>query len=381
MAKSVLFVGLVNDSNLGDPLIVKIVKSIYSDFLFGGKGTYDIFDLKSFSTTNDSSIKFSVDINDLFVGDISKRRTQQERIEYQSSAILDFINNYDVIIITGGGIISYKFYYLEHICAIIDACEKLNKKIIINSVGIEDYSRNDSEFKFWKRYLNSNCIKYFSTRDYIDELRNDWICNENIITEFVPDNVILLDRYTNIKRNIESDIIGVGLIRQSVYDDFYGLSFSEKLVEFYTDVAKVLEKSGVKYEFFTNGVPSDLYILKEVEKHLGHVCKVSIPYSTDSLIGIISGYRGLITARMHSMIIAYSLGIPFISLNWHKKVKFFNELIDNDDYLFDIVSISGNEVLSLLKKRLRKKENEFLKELLSNKIIKSINNVAKLIEQ
>lgn len=74
MAKSVLFVGLVNDSNLGDPLIVKIVKNIYSDFLFGAKDTYDIFDLKSFSTTNDSSIKFSVDINDLFVGDISKRR-------------------------------------------------------------------------------------------------------------------------------------------------------------------------------------------------------------------------------------------------------------------------------------------------------------------
>lgn len=106
-------------------------------------------------------------------------------------------------------------------------------------------------------------------------------------------------------------------------------------------------------------MPSDLYILKEVEKHLGHVCKVSIPYSTDSLISIISGYRGLITARMHSMIIAYSLGIPFISLNWHKKVSFFNELIDNDDYLFYIVSVSGNEVLSLLKERLRKKKMNF----------------------
>ncbi len=372
--KSILFVGLVKDTNLGDPLIVETVIKLFKA-VARKEFRYDIFDLKSFSTTTDSSHQFSVNIEDLFIGPASKTRSQRERISYQAKAIKNFIAQYDAVIICGGGIINYRFYYMEHIGAIIEACEEEKIPLIINSVGIEEYSTEDEDFQFWRNYLNSGCIKYFSTRDYVADLRNDWMVNKKIITDFVPDNVIALNRTIDCRKSEKGNgNIGIGLIRDSIFKDFYGSEKSDNLLYFYSHLIIELEKRGIKYEVFTNGVPTDLNLLPKIEAYVGHKIIVRIPKSSDDLINIISSFKGLIVARMHAMIIAYSLGIPFVALDWHRKIKAFNSLIKND-YIYELDKANPIEAVNGLLEVVNKNDSDQLREVLIDNILNSTKNI------
>ena len=50
---------------------------------------------------------------------------------------------------------------------------------------------------------------------------------------------------------------------------------------------------------------------------------LTVPTSPEELVRTVSGFRGIITSRLHSCIVAYSLGVPFVAISWNNKLQYF----------------------------------------------------------
>lgn len=120
-------------------------------------------------------------------------------------------------------------------------------------------------------------------------------------------------------RKKESDRIGLGVMHCTniPYD---------QVLDFWVSVIGELDRRNIKWSMFCNGAIEDYRlgqrILERVaaedpEKLLN--C-ASVP---EELVEQISGFSGLISFRLHSHIIAASLGIPAIAIEWDKKLRFF----------------------------------------------------------
>ena len=68
----------------------------------------------------------------------------------------------------------------------------------------------------------------------------------------------------------------------------------------------------------------------------------------------IAGYDAIISCRLHPSIIAFSMGIPSISLVWSPKVRGFYESIGYPERTVDIDSISAEKILSTLQDAIEK---------------------------
>jgi len=219
--------------------------------------------------------------------------------------------------------------------------------VFINSVGIEDYDSTNPITKVLIKSINKRCVKSFTTRDNIPALA-DWVKLPTIRTGLVPDNVIAVSDIIP-KQKGTSDVIGIGLIRTDIYNNYHKTDRSKDLISLYADLIKALDKEKISYELFTNGGAGDLSLYTSVCQVLGRQLPICVPTSVDNLIQTITSYRCLFTARMHAQIIAYSYDIPFYALSWVSKVDLFNNLIGHSQCCSSLDHIKISEIIAELK--------------------------------
>lgn len=131
-----------------------------------------------------------------------------------------------------------------------------------------------------------------------------------------------------------SNTIGIGLIRSAIFMA-NGLNIDRNFLgKLYRDIVLELDKKGYSWEFFTNGLPADKELKSVINQYLiqeGESCYIKIPKTGGELVSTISRYKGIIAARLHASIIAFSLGIPAIGLVWNQKSVFFGTEIGHSE--------------------------------------------------
>lgn len=237
---------------------------------------------------------------------------------------------------------------MQGISALILLCEHYNIPSIINSVGIEEYDKEDMELQFYRKYLNKSAVKAFTTRDFFDSLSSDYIYNKNIYIALEPDNAILSSQLMHISKDENSQKVGIGLIRSNILDSYQEINGEQYVINFYQSTIERLKKENIEFDFFTNGASSDLEILRVLELNNKEQYKVRIPKTTEDLMNIISSYRGIVVGRMHASIIGYSLGIPTMSFSWCRKLERFYSLINRSDYLATNIADEKSNLDSVL---------------------------------
>lgn len=351
--KQIIIAGLISDTNLGDPLLVECCKRLYCKVL--NKCNIDV----SFI---DCNLRYQDSVTSVIAKKIFSiaRKTKKYIpnifiVQFLSLGVWLQMKSYlyyfkkqspNAIIIAGGGVIHFKFqHYLQNISALILFCKKKNIPLIINSVGIEEYDHKDIFFRFYKTYLNSSVVKAFTTRDYLESLKDDIIFNSNIYVDLEPDNAILSSKLFHIYKSPSSHKIGIGIIRPNIFDDFQNINGVESIVELYKYIVDYLEQANINFDFFSNGAESDMKLIELLENKTGKHYQVRVANDYIDLMHIISKYNGIIVGRMHASIIGYSMDIPTIGLNWCRKVERFFELINRKDFIlslpFNVNSISN----------------------------------------
>lgn len=321
--KRMLLIGEYYSSNLGDNLLCqcmeKYLKAIYNnvaiewaDLTYGGKPLKwkkycfaIIYKLDKLGISKFRENFFSI-VRAFFVACEVKRQLKSQ--------------NFDAIIFAGGQI--FLDYFVEQIREVIKQAEYYQTPVYFNACGGGKLS--PSSIIILKKALSFNCVKRITTRDstsFIQRLTTAKVSQ-------LSDIAILSAKLFGITKSFDSKVIGLGVISPSIYNKNNVKHYSENhFFEFWRRTIEKLQSYNLEWQLFTNGSEDDYLFAERLLSYLSlkdDRLLAPRPMTAESLISQISSYKSIISFRLHSQIIAYSLDIPAIGIIWDRKVLEFS---------------------------------------------------------
>jgi len=306
-------------------------------------------------------LKNGENLGDVIINDCTVYlvRNILEELEYTDYEIISIdmmdedysiIDNADLVIFTGGGIIKYKYQkFYQYIDEITNLAKQKGVQVIFNAVGVEGYDENDDNCLRLRHAINRSCVKQITTRDDIDLLKERYIYNDNIFIQKVADSAVWTPEVYGIEKN-DNNIIGLGVIREGIFkSNGIDLGLSE-LLELWSSIIKELESHGEEWQIFTTGWPSDMKFAINLMKYIGRDAEIETkvvkrPIKAQELARTISNYKGIIAGRLHANIISYSLNIPSIGIVWNDKCTFWGNNIGFPERFFKHDNFNGKTIV------------------------------------
>lgn len=375
-----VFVGLYNDTNLGDPIIAGSTEWLFSQFIDLKEKVIRLPLFPTFSIYSRIRRKIKRSIS----ASLGKKDYEYSLYKYYSQNI----RKGDVIVTTGGGLIKYKFQECDLALAnLLKAASKKQAIVIFNSVGVEGYDTHSLRCQNLKieiiKAIQNNTLRYISTRDDIQTLKEKYLNNlTGIPCIKVADPAVWCAEAYNITPKSSNRTIGIGIIRSNIFID-YGISFSEERVyHLYMEMIKLLKIQGHDIILFTNGLNADNLFAQKIQNALKDEeniqCELYIPQSASELIHSISQFKGIIAGRLHSCIIAYSLNIPAIGLVWNDKLTLFGKNIGAEENFITHEYFSPSYIVTQLQTAIQKGYNQDIAQTFKQTIKDSIKEITQL---
>ncbi len=387
--KKILLCGMKYDKNFGDPIINECCKSIIEDILDSNNITeykieeIDLCGRSDFNTLeylNRNIIFYIKKIifkviskinNTLLKGKCSKIYNFLDMVKWYFTEEYTILHkNYknkieeaDVIIFVGGGMIKYKYQNCYHYINFVSKiANNKNIPICLNAVGVEGYDEKNIKCRMLKKALNRKCVKMITIRDDIEKL-NKYIVCKDIITKKVSDPAVYTNRTYNIEKNKNSEIIGLGVCRSNLFIDNDINYNEENLLNLWKNIIDTLDRNKIKWKIYTNGLEDDnKFAIKLINKLKLDEHNLVIPNSPEELVKIVSNFKAIIATRLHSCIVAYSLNIPAVGLVWNRKLKMFGESIGYEERFIEVENFNDKFIVEILKKALQEEYNKISQE-------------------
>lgn len=286
------------------------------------------------------------------------------------------MKNLDGLVFVGGGFIKFKNQGLNYLDEqILKIAKKNDIPVMYNAVGIEGYDSNDIRCQRLKKALNNSTVSVITTRDDLESLSNNYITNTDIKTDLVGDPVFWLgDMYPQESRT-KSNIIGINLVNPNNFKRYGGNVDRYTISNFYKNLIQELNMNDIDYYLYTNGMEVDQkFGVSLVESmNLPKNKLIDAPSSSKELVEITRRFDAILSARMHSGIVAYALDIPIVGLIWSSKIEFLANIIDMRDLYFNENELDYKKIVNLLIENSRKKQNTMRREKLKLKTTKYLN--------
>lgn len=289
----------------------------------------------------------------------------------------------DFIVVVGGGMIKYKVQFcFASLCGLIKVAEKKGIPVILNAVGVEGFDKNNFRCRELKKALHFDNLKYISVRDDLETLIKNYFDGiPSIPCCKVADPAVWSSETFGIKKTISSTI-GIGIGRKGLFKD-YGKAFSDRdYLELTIQLVTNLIKQGFQIELFTNGALLDNKYAQDIHKLLsdkGITVKLIIPNSPKELINTISTFHCIVAPRLHSCIVAYSLGVPAIGLVWNEKLIHWGKNINAEELYINTDEMNVETIMRKFKKLETYNYDESKRILFRNTIEKSVKDVVENI--
>lgn len=236
----------------------------------------------------------------------------------------------DAVVFPGGGMNSPAFNRM--VITILDLLrEEGRASVFFNAIGIARVNPKKGNPTLLKEMLNRPEVKQVTTRGSIKKLRRYLSTEKAYPPRLVLDPAVWVNEAYGIERNVDAQIIGVGVIRPEIFKR-NGSEFSvEDVYQLYMDIIEELERRGYEWQLFTNGWKEDYQFGVSLLKRMGRDRKVYLGDNVKSareLVEKIAGYRAVVAARLHANIIATSLEVPSIGLVWNDKMNMFAKTVN-----------------------------------------------------
>lgn len=248
----------------------------------------------------------------------------------------------------------------------IETAQKLHIPVMFDAMNIQDFDEKDWRCCCLKAHTNYPCVKMFTTRDGESgkkKLENCYLDRPGIEVLSVGDPAFWIPECYGVEKVQKADVIGINLIRGRIFSDYGYATTEPQLIDLYCDIIHKFEKCGVEWELFTNGMEADYLFGKNVLKkcNLNEV-NIRIPGSAQELVEMIAGYRGIVGARLHACICAYSLDVPLVGYIWDEKLLRFAEIAGIRDVFLEENELTGDHIYEKLQIALKSRYNRELRE-------------------
>ncbi len=251
---------------------------------------------------------------------------------YLKSYYKEIVEDSDIVFFAGGGI--FQQFYMKMwagILNIVNLCSRKNIPIYFNAIGIEK-SQILVENLLYKYILNKSVVKTITMREKFAYTKN-LLFNKNKCFDVLDSGLWSSECYS--VKKINSDLIGIGVIRPNIFRDMGWNINEEDVLTLYIRIIKELDKQNYNWELFANGNNEDNADYKFGKKILEVLNLPSeklalYPKTQKDLLNIVKRYKAIIAARLHSNIVASSLGIPNVGLVWNVKLLDFAQKMGFD---------------------------------------------------
>lgn len=355
-SKKIYVKGYYGYKNLGDDVFTVTAEWIFNEYF---EGISPIFIGKNLPQLKNSSIKFE-----------PQNSVVKKILEFFIFLNTKYLLYFGGSLFTDGG---QKFGDLRYL---IRTLPFLNKKIFTIGTSIGPFENIDN-YKSTQNLLSK--FEMIGVRDYssLDIVKEMNLDNE---ATFTFDNAILLDRvfpeaFLSSKNTNETFKIGISLCRYESYNNMNIEVEKERESRIKETVDLIISNGNINnlelvfIEFNGNMINGDAEVTNEFYKYYKGRCKARIiNYSnnTSKMIKEINDCDFIFGVRLHSGIIAYALGIPFVLVEYHKKCTEFLNTINNQ-YRFNLSDTNKN--VSLIEEIIN---NGYVPDIISPEYFKTI---------
>lgn len=381
----ILIVGERYSTNLGDPIICESVEYLIKEANQNAEVSFlDLSGKKEFEDWSGygkliysgriSTFKKKASICLTNIGIDTEylkfKKSHKRKIGYFRDYLDDA--DFDIAIFAGGQM--FKDTFIFPISTVVKYLNDKDIPVIFNACGYGEIASKKMRTVLGKA-LNSNNVKMISSRDDIESI-NSLLDKESIKAIRTFDPALWTKDVYNVYKK-ESDVIGLGVMFA------HNMRYKEML-NFWKKTIDELNERNIKWKMFCNGPAKDYefakYILRSMnykEEDLSRYI-VQAPKRPKELVDIISSFRGIISFRLHSHIVACSLGVPGVSIMWDKKVKYFYDNIQKPERVFELHSDSAKVITELIDaikngydEGIIREQKDFSKKLLVDSSVKN----------
>lgn len=289
----------------------------------------------------------------------------ESRAEFYNRVVA---RKYDAAVFAGGQL--FMDWLSVDICEFLKRFQKSGTPIFFNACGTGISVSNTIRELLSKNLMESN-VKLISSRDDVQKIETHYLKKpKSAILTYDP---ALWTREVYHTESKQNGIIGLGVM----YSTHTGL---HKITRFWRNIIRELDARNMQWKMFCNGAIDDYnygcYILEKLGLNSKeHICDCAA--TPKELVEQIAGFDSLISFRLHSHIVAASLGIPAVALVWDEKLRFFYRNIGHEERCKEVTDSSRDVIDALL--RARKEGNNM--ELIQNQKMYSRQLLIDAIEQ
>lgn len=260
----------------------------------------------------------------------------------------------DGIFFAGGGLFGLSYLnFFDYLETVVRLAEQQGIPVVFSSVGINNMDATPETEQRLTELLRHRCIKAVSVRENVPLFRQyaagcDFevaeACDPAVWTREIYRDDIAAVPPSPVRR------IGLNVVRGGLFGD--NRRAFDRAAEFaYLDAVRAqLEAAGLAYVLYTNGSFLDNNTLRwyAKEKKLPEE-QVCYTHTTRDLVQTVASCDAVAAIRMHSSIVAYSLGKPAVNLVWNDKIPFFYEGIGYPERALEPAQWTGEAAAQCLR--------------------------------
>lgn len=283
------------------------------------------------------------------------------------------IKDAQLVIVPGGGVLedSLEHDYYHNLLSMAKVCEKHNVPLCFNAVGVVHDKRSRIGKSILKKALSSDSVKYISCRDGAEVVS----LMANCPVERAACAATLAGELFKIKKDKDSNTIGIGVIRGNIFTAYANSITEDYLVDFYVELVKIVEGKGYNVKLFCNGFIKDYELGEKVAKKLGKNILLERAEHPKQLLEQIATFKAICSARLHAVIGAYSMDVPAIVFSWGTKQKDFMTQAGCPERAVAKENLNAQYVANLLDDALEKGWNNDAREAYVKTGIESIRKI------
>lgn len=342
--------GLYYSSNLGDAIICDCVLDWMRKFF--PKAQIDLVDIEG---KKDFSTQVSMPVKEIKIRQVKSKI--EEWLTKHNVDMMYFWNerdvrlrqrlydetaekHYDIAVFAGGQL--FMDWLSMDVSEFVKRFVCVGTPVFFNACGTGKALSGEIRERL-KSALLSDAVKFISSRDNVEEINRLYLSSgKHAVKTFDP--ALWADC---VYGKSKKDNIPVGLgVMHCIYIP------CGKLEKFWMDVIKELEARNIEWKMFCNGAIEDYNLGLRVLEKMGMSKEdkmMKLAVSPEELVDQISEFSSLISFRLHSHIVATSLNIPAVGINWDEKLKFFYGNIGHKERCLPVGHPAQEVVKALLK--------------------------------
>jgi polysaccharide pyruvyl transferase WcaK-like protein len=339
----ILVIGLYFADNLGDAVICDCTKALLKRIVPDAQiDLCDFTDRNAFAPPKETSLRRQKEAQKkIRARSLVSRFTPWDKEYTHERYVLQLNENhieaccgkdYDLVVFGGGQI--FMDYLGLFVHGYITRFAEKETPILIFAGGVGPSDSPGVRRKL-SEALNNPYVRWISCRDNVDYV--DHLLKSGKKAALISDPALWCSDVYGISRQENAQEVGLGMM-------FANSLPVSRVIKFWIHLIRLLDQENIPWKIFVNGSGNDVAFAREVFKKAASTSKrfeeylAPVPRKPEELVSLISGFRSIISFRLHSHIIAASLGIPSVAITWDEKLRFFFRCMHHEERCFSIHS-------------------------------------------